>query len=231
MGTSSATVDASGRNLTLDLSMDGSYGDSSPLMAAAFGIAIPLDEVTPWEIPYDVRLPHWPLRFEIEFTGLRSFEGLADGFTNRDLMFGSTDSWSMMFDFWQDVPMRGLNGPMARAFGRTPRWLVKTLDDMTFFAGAGVGVVGVDYLFVDNFHVVEGGTYNFAWQAGAGFGYELTSAVKLNFGYRYFNYGQVETLLVDSAAANQGLFSFSQSSHEFRAGLRFDIWGFRGPWL
>jgi hypothetical protein len=231
MGTSSGTVDWSGETSLLARSRSESYGDSSPLLSGAFGIAIPLDEVTPWEFPYDVRLPHWPFRFEMEFTGLRHFAGRSNGFAIPTDMSGSTDSWSMMFDFWQDVPMRGLNGPMARAFGRTPRWLVKTLDNMTFFAGAGVGMAGVDYSFEDGVHLVEGDTYNFAWQAGTGFGYSLTKAVTLSFGYRYFDYGSVETDLIDSSLVIVGPFSIGQSSHEFRVGLRFDIWGFRGPWL
>jgi hypothetical protein len=231
MGTSSATVDASGRNNALGLSMDGSYSDASPLISGAFGIAIPIDEITPWELPYDVRLPHWPFRLEMEVTGLRSFEGLADGFSAVTPMFGSTDSWSIMFDLWQDVPMRGLNGPIARAFGRTPRWVVKTLDNMTFFAGGGVGVANVGYRFTDGFHLVEGDSYNFSWQVGTGFGYSLTNAVTMSLGYRYFDYGSIETDLIDTALAIRGPFSISQGSHEFRFGLRFNVWGFRSPWL
>jgi hypothetical protein len=231
MGTSSANTTATGANFDLGLVMQSEYSDSSPLIAGAFGIEIPIDEATPWELPYDVRVPNWPMRFEIEATGLRSFEGIMGGFSVTTPMFGSTDSWTLMFDYWQDVPMGGLNAQLARIFGRTPRWLVKTLDAMTFYAGGGVGVAGTSYQFTDTFHIIQGDTNNFAWQAGAGFGYELTKAVTLTVGYRYFNYGRTDTLVVDLAQAVRGPFSFDQGSNEFRAGLRFKVWGFHNPWL
>lgn len=232
MGTTSATTQTAGTNVVsapTPLILGGVYSDSSPLISGAVGLAIPLDESMAWELPYGIRLPHWPLRFEMEATGLRSFEGIVMG-TNPLDTFASTDSWSIMFDFWQDVPMGGLNRPLSRLFGRSPRWLVELLDHSTFFAGAGIGVNGLDFRYTDTFHVSQGDTINFAWQVGSGFGYELTDAVTLNLGYRYFDYGEVATDLLDTADRRVGPFFLGQSSHEFRFGLRFNVWGFHNPW-
>jgi opacity protein-like surface antigen len=92
-------------------------------------------------------------------------------------------------------------------------------------------VTGFDYRFTDGFHSIIGNSYNFAWQAGTGFGYSLTNAVTLSVGYRYFDYGTVNATIIDTALTNVGPFSISQGSHEFRAGIRVNVWGFRSPWL
>jgi opacity protein-like surface antigen len=135
-----------------------------------------------------------------------------------------------MFDFWQDVPLSSLNRHLASLFGRTPRWIKSGLDHTVFTAGGGVGVVGMSFFMTDNQQFTVDTTYNMGWQAGAGFGYQLTEAVTLNLAYRYFDYGSGEGRLIDSAATDVGSLSVTQSSHEFRGGIRVNVYGFRNPW-
>ena len=205
----------------------GSYSDSSPLIAGAVGFSIPLDELTAWELPYDLRLPDWRLRFEAEATGLRSFEGVFG--TGAFKTFGSTDSWSVVFDLWQNVPLSGLGRVLNMLPGRTPRWVTRGLDQVQVYGGGGVGVVGTSIEFTDNFHTAMSSGTQLGWQAGAGVLYELTKSVAVDLGYRHFSYGTVSTQYIDTAGVVRGPFSVSQSSNEFRGGLRINFWGFQ-PW-
>ena len=230
LGTSSGTTEISGSSDLANRAFVGSYADSSPLIAAAFGVAIPLDESTAWELPYDLRLPTWPLRFEVEMTGLRAFEGITNGPTLQSRNFGGTDTWTLMFDAWQGLPMSGLSRPLSWLPGRTPRFVTQTLDRSHFYAGGGIGVVGMSFLFTDNTHFASADDVQFGWQAGAGFEYALTSVVMLDLGYRYTDFGSVETRYRGVATnVDHGPFSVAQSSHEFRGGLRVQFWGFQ-PW-
>lgn len=230
LGTSSGTTDVSGSSDLSNRAFSGSYTDSSPLIAGAFGVAIPLDELTAWELPYDLRLPPWTLRFEADGTGNRSFEGFSNGPTAQSKNFGGTDTWSLVFNLWQDVPLAGLARPLSWLPGRTPRWLIQALDQMQVYAGGGVGVTGMSLQFTDNTHYAIADGTQFAWQAGTGINFALTKAVTLDLAYRYFDYGSVMTRYIGIGTnTDHGPFSISQTSHEFRGGLRVNFWGFR-PW-
>jgi hypothetical protein len=232
LGMSSGTTSVAGSSTLVfgGRPFAGSYSDSSPLIAGAVGVAIPLNETTAWELPYDLRLPTWPLRFEAEATGLRRFEGITAGPTAQSRNFGGTDTWSVMFNFWQDVPLGGTSRLLSRLPGRTPRWLTRALDHMQVYGGAGIGVAGVDIEFTDNTHFAQADANEFAWQAGTGLTYSLTPVVTVDLGYRYFDYGSVSARYIGiGTGVDHGPFDVSQSSHEFRGGLRVNFWGFR-PW-
>jgi hypothetical protein len=166
---------------------------------------------------------------EVEATGLRSFEGieLVPGTNRRSA--GSTEAWSVMFNLWQDVPLDPLNGALSKLFGRLPRFVVDTLSRTSLRAGAGVGVTGLDYLFIDEEHVAGAETTNFSWQVGTSLGYAITQVVRLDLGYRYFDYGEVTSPVFDRIDF-QGLYELGQTSHEFRARMTVDVYGFRAPW-
>jgi len=230
LGTASGTTNVSGSSDLANRAFAGSYTDSSPLIGGAVGVAIPLNEMTPWELPYDLRLPTWPLRFEASATGLRSFEGLTNGPTLQSKNFGGTSTWSVVFNLWQDFPLSGLSRPLSWLPGRTPRWVTNGLDQMSVYGGGGVGVAGISVLFTDNTHFAAADETNFAWQAGTGLTYALTKAVTVDLAYRFFKYGSVSTRYIGIGTnVDHGPFDLSQSSHEFRGGLRVNFWGFR-PW-
>jgi hypothetical protein len=209
---------------------EGSFSDASPLIAGAVGLTIPLNETTAWELPYDWRLPTWPLRIEADVTGLRRFEGLSSGPTLQSRNFGGTDTWSVVFNVWQGVPLGGMSRMLRKLPGRTPRWVNRALDQMHLYGGAGVGVAGVDIEFTDNTHYASADSTQFAWQAGTGITYSLTKAVAVDLAYRYFDYGDVNARYLGiGTAVDHGPLDVAQTSHEFRGGLRVNLWGFR-PW-
>lgn len=230
LGTSSGTTNVSGSSDLAMRAFAGSYSDSSPLIAGALGVAIPLNETTAWELPYDLRLPTWTLRFEADATGTRSFEGFTNGPTAQSRNFGGTDTWSVVFNLWQDVPLTVLGRPISWLPGRTPRWVTNALDAMQVYGGGGVGVAGMSLNFTDNTHYAAAESTQFAWQAGTGLTYALTKTVTLDLAYRYFDYGSVLTRYIGIGTnVDHGPFLLDQTSHEFRGGLRVNFWGFR-PW-
>ncbi len=229
-GIAKGKVHADGTSGTVPGPLDFTYDDASPLVGGAVGLEIPMRELTPWKLPKDAQLPKWPMRFELEFVGFRQYPGVGTGFAG-NAAFGQTKSWSMMFDYWQDVPLGQLNRPIAAMFGKVPSLLRRTLNKTTFVAGAGVGFSSLQFEFTDAFHTASEDTYNFAWQAGGGFGYALTNAVTLSLGYRYFDYGKADGDLLDSADTYEGPITIEQTSHEFRAGIRVRVWSFANPWL
>jgi len=229
-GIAKGKIEADGTSTVAGLgSLDFSYDDASPLVGGAVGLETPMNELTPWALPYDLKLPKWPMRFELEAVGLRRYPGIGTSF-GALRAFAETKAWTFMFDYWQDVPLGSLNRPIAGMFGKVPGLLRRTLNKTSFFAGAGVGFSSLELMFTDNFHTASEETYNFAWQAGGGFGYALTNAATLTAGYRYFDYGDAESDLIDTNGSVRGPFSLEQTSHEFRAGIRVRIWGFPNPW-
>jgi len=69
------------------------------------------------------------------------------------------------------------------------------------------------------------GEFTFAYNLMAGAGIKISKDMTLDFGYRYTNIGGVEVL---SAALNPGVSDDrtmgSMDVHEFRVGLRYEIW-------
>ncbi len=66
----------------------------------------------------------------------------------------------------------------------------------------------------------SGSNTNFAWALMAGTSYDVSSNLKLDFGYRYLNYGKART----SGSLPLGLYTYTQkdlASHDFRLGMRW----------
>ena len=77
-----------------------------------------------------------------------------------------TDDWSTLTNFWRDVSLT---------------------DSMGVYAGGGFGVGGYRYTYEPGIGVsAMNDVTTFAWQAGAGFIYELNDRVTIDTGYRFF---------------------------------------------
>ena len=214
----------------------GSDMDVSPLLGGAFGIAIPMDEIAPVEMPRWV--PDWDVRGEVEAVGLRSYD-----FRTRPIVPGNAkvstelDVWTVMANVYLDVPMRGLYRPISwttsRLFGR---WRLRTLkyalDRTTFDFGLGIGVAGLDVTTSEADNEGKSTDYNFAWQANAGFSYKVSDRVKLNLGYRYLDPGDSEFNLRGASLPQDGssFVKIDPEIHEVRAGVRVEVWDFATPW-
>ena len=131
LGYSIATADADGvlNFAPPTINLGGDDTDVSPFLGGAVGLAIPMDEIAPVELPWGWRLPDWDVRGEVEAVGLRSYDLKTDPIAaGRAKVLTEMDVWTVMGNFWLDVPMRGLYRPISwtssRLFGR---WRLRTL--------------------------------------------------------------------------------------------------------
>lgn len=220
--------------------LSGSDDDVSPLLGGAFGVEVPMDEITPWRMPFDWRLPDWPMRLELEAVGLREWElrthGQTPGAPNDEPFNTRATSWSMLTNLWLDVPLRGLHRPISatsRVVAKRSRLpgLRSFLKHSTWNVGLGIGMANLDVKTSDS--ILRGGksSYNFAWQVGTGFGYQLTENVNLGVGYRFFRPGEVAFALEDaSSPPDRGRFVLNTDVHEARFTLRIRVFDLPYPW-
>jgi hypothetical protein len=216
----------------------GSDTDVSPLLGFTVGIAIPMDEIAPIELPRGWRLPDWDVRGEIELVGLRSYDLRTDPIVAGNAnVLTEVDNWTLMGNFWLDVPLRGLYRPISwvssRLFGR---WRLRTLkyalDRTTLNMGLGIGVAYLDVTTREADNKGSADEYNFAWQAGVGFGYQVSDRVNLSVGYRYIDPGDVEFNLRGASLPADGssFVKIDPDIHEARVGVRVEVWDFATPW-
>ncbi len=167
----------------------------SPLIGGAVGLAVPMNEAMAWQLPWHWQLPDWRVRAELEAVGLRDYDVITKPIANNTgPVVTVVESWSLMTNFFLDVPLRGLYRPISwttsRLFGRWRLPLLKdTLKRTTLDVGFGVGVAGLDVTTREDVNRGSTTEHNFAWQVGAGFSYDLTDRVDLTLGYRYIDPG------------------------------------------
>lgn len=104
---------------------------------------------------------------------------------------------------------------------------------VTPYIGAGVGLAHVRFANLTDTGVQPGGGFgfaqngsqtNFAWALMAGLGYNVTSNLKLEFGYRYLNMGRVTTpaiVCMNAPACGYERHSYNLASHDIRVGFRY----------
>jgi hypothetical protein len=210
--------------------------DSAPMIAGSAGLEIPMDELMAWKLPYGLELPDWPVRPEIEFAGLRDFEYrtlVNDSMVGFDDVFlSSTKSWAMMVNIWFDTPTTVFTRPLAWAFQTRRASVRRALDPITWYAGVGVGTARINLDAVaTTAEEAKSDDFKFAWQVGTGFGYQLTPFVNVDLGYRFFKARELTPTLTDSVGNPvTGEYRLKESVHEFRAGLRVNIYSFTSPW-
>jgi len=206
---SSGNAEASGSTDFFEVS--GEDGDSSPALGGALGLAFAMDEAAP-EI-WGVEMPGWTVRSELEILGGRDWELRTDG---GDGFFSDVDSWSTLTNVWLEIPAHPM---IAWAFGRIP-----TLEFLNVWAGGGMGLAMVDVVTTDNVSRGEDDGIHFAWQVGAGLGYEFTDWATFSIGYRYLDLGEAETELRLGPGASIGTHSLDLGAHELVSGLRIEFY-------
>lgn len=104
------------------------------------------------------------------------------------------------------------------------------------YVGAGIGVaynrLG-DVSFTGNpnlTNVIHGNNdLSLAWSLMAGVGYQISDRTILDFGYRYIDFGRIESQQSDSAGfVNPAVKLSDLSAHEFKVGLRYYFGGDTG---
>lgn len=236
VGFSAESSEGSGVNTFTDpeRSVGGSASDSSPVFGGAVGYQVPLQRVLPVELslpevrlPYwpgrsvrlmkrrdEWRLPAWPVRFELEGRGGRDYELTTKPLFPTTLDYVSeVSSWSIMTNLWLDVPIAR---PIEAAFGRLP-----VLEPFTLHGGGGLGMASVDLETSDGIEGTGSATsYNFAYQFGAGLGYQLTERVSLGMSWRYLDLGEAEVDIQSLAGTDLGNFALDVTAHEFTSSVR-----------
>lgn len=232
LGISAAIIDTDGvvRGAP-DVPLSGEDSDSSPLIDAAVGLKIPMDEIVPREWLMDIRLPDWPVRFELEASGLREFELETDQNNGTQNFFTTWTATTSFVNGWIDIPLTEMWRPIQYlgGLGRQPR-LRQWLEPGSFFLGSGIGF---SYLEIDGTSNVLSGSdklFAFAWNVGAGFNYALTESVDISTGYRYVGLGEQEVDIKLSGVDTGDQLTYTPQVHEFRVQLRVEVFDFLSPW-
>jgi len=109
---------------------------------------------------------------------------------------------------------------------------VGTWYGVTPYFGAGVGVADVMFKGLTDTGLTNYGaggvasdnnSAHFAWALMTGISYTLTPNLKLDFGYRYLNYGNVSSnsIVCNATPCAYEVQSFKLASHDVRIGLRY----------
>lgn len=205
--------------------------DTSPLLDASFGLEVPMDELVPRELLLAVRLPSWPVRFEVEAAGLREWEfsTVAGGET----FFTEIKSTTVLFNQWVDIPAISIYQPFQYLFGlgRQPR-VRQWLSPASFYLGAGVGVTALmDIDGTSNVVSVHDDPVDFVWNVGTGINIAVSERMTLSVGYRYVGFMEQESVFQGPAGNDPNhKVDFDLDVHELRVGLRMRVFEFASPW-
>jgi hypothetical protein len=203
----------------------GGDQDSAPSYGGAVGFGFDIAEAIPrtwvprtWERP----LPGWTARFEFEGITGREYEMLTGAEGDATSYISEVSAWTFMPNLWIDVP---LHQPISWAFGRIP-----VLEPLTLYGGAGFGLSTVDLDVTDNVSEAHKEQFLFGWQAGVGFGYQLTQRVTLSAGYRYIDLGNPKVTLRNVGSDVEfGDFSMDLAAHEVNFGIRVKFYSIDYP--
>ncbi len=213
-------IDAKGRTQTSPLQdIGGKNSDWSPGGGLAIGIAVPMDEIA----PFDVGLPDWEIRFEIEsITTADDLEFNVDGCCANLPVRMSLETVTTSFGLWFDFPVT--DGVSALIGRRVPFF-----DPVSFTLGGGPGFVRNDLSLKHADETRSQEVLNFAWQVGAGFGYQLTPNLTLTATYRYMDQGRIEATPCCVTPTASDTFRADPSQHDVLVGARILFYGVPSP--
>ncbi len=217
--------------------MNGDDTDSAPLLGFAIGVEVPMNELVPREWLADIRLPAWPMRFELEATGLRDYDFQTKGSGSGSKVYSTEiDATTLLANAWMDIPLTTMWRPVQYVFGlgRQPR-LRQWLEPSSFYLGGGIGFASLEIDGTDNFVRGDDDVIDFAWNVGAGFNYALNDRFTLSAGYRYVGLGpntgiQEVDLRRQGGSNNQDHLEYDLQVHEVRVAIKILIASFRGAW-
>lgn len=212
-------ADAIGDEDRSPLALGGKDQDWSPGAGIALGIAVPMDEIVPW----DVGLPDWDLRFEIEVIGTADdFEFKGQGLSALTPLRSSLTSVGTTFGLWFDFPVsEGVSALIGRR--------VPFFDPVTFTIGGGPGFAWHDLSVRNLEERLDEETISFAWQVGTGFGYRLTEQVTLAATYRYTDQGEINGVLCCVSVVPGEFFDLAAVQHQVLFGARIRFFGVSSP--
>jgi hypothetical protein len=221
LGVSQLSGEGVGTNDLVGISNEGSSEDATPVWGGGLGAIFPLNSILPWRMRVpgfgeDVRFPDWETRFEVEYLRGRDAELTTDSFNPLDAYRSDIKTWTVMGKMRLDVPVRA---PIDALFGRVP-----FLEPLTVYMGGGAGLAMTDIAVSTGLLVGDDDARELAWQGIAGIGYQLNERVKLSMGWRYHDFGEAKTQLVDASITNRGRYSVELTAHEFTTSLSIWFW-------
>ena len=233
LGISGALLDTDGVvRGTPDVALDNNDDDSSPLVDGAVGLEIPMDELLPREWLMDIRLPNWPVRFELEAAGLREFEVETDqNQSGGETYFTNWSATTSFVNAWLDIPLVEIWRPVQYlgGLGRQLR-LRQWLEPGSFFLGSGIGFSYLDINGTSNVLSGNEELFAFAWNVGAGVNYALTDKVDLSVGYRYVGLGEQDVDIELGGVDFGDKLTYDPQIHELRVQIRIQVFEFLNPW-
>lgn len=219
--------------------LGGQDVDSSPLLDATVGLAIPMDEIVPREWLASTRLPDWPVRIELEVAGLREHE--LKSFAAGEDYYTEIETITSFFNTWVDIPLVTMWRPVQYlgGLGRQPR-VRQWLEPGRFFFGVGIGLSSIDLSGTSNVLSGRGDFIEFAWNAGGGIDYALTDHVDLSIGYRFVCLAGEKCMVHSDAlevdirggtpSAGDFDLKYELMAHELRVQVRVEVFDFLSPW-
>jgi hypothetical protein len=227
-----------GTNDIVAISNSGSSEDATTVYGGALGAVFPMNAALPWKmrmpgfgVPYwpgrelrfregdEMSFPAWPVRLEVEHLRGRSAHLTTPSFNPFDAYRLDVKSWTLMGKLRVDLP---ISPPVQAVYGRVP-----FLEPFSLYGGAGAGIAETEFAVSTGLLAGSKTRQRFSWQADAGVGYELSDHVKLSVGWRYIDFGQAQTDLIDQSSTNRGRYSIDLAANEFTTSLT--VWFWRLP--
>jgi opacity protein-like surface antigen len=154
-----------------------------------------------------------PIRAELEYAGFSKVEA------KRSYSVDPTDSAKMKQTF-------GIQTLFVNAY-----WDINTGTQFTPYLGAGLGMAFINTKFTDKGDdTIEGpwnestgskNVTNFAWNVGAGLGYDFTENWTLDVGYRFVGLGSVKTKSYSDDDYKMYGKTDNLYQHQFAVGIRY----------
>ena len=224
LGISWTSGEGNARNDIVGLTNKGTGEDATPVYGGALGAIFPMDAVMPWKwrmpgFREEWSFPEWPVRFEVEHLRGRDAELATPSFNPFDSYRVDVNAWTLMGKVRLDLP---ISSPIEAVYGRVP-----FLEPFSLYMGAGGGMSQTEIRV--NTGVLTGKKEHgqFAWQALAGFGYELSEHMTLSVGWRYLDFGPTQMRLFDASGTDRGRYKMNLEAHEFTTSLT--VWFWRLP--
>ncbi len=98
-------------------------------------------------------------------------------------------------------------------------------DYLAWYIGGGLGVASANISVSDTIVAGRASDEDFAWQAGTGMLVNISDNCELDFGYRFVDFGTVETdLNLIGGGAPAGNFTLDRESHNIALTLRYYLY-------
>lgn len=131
----------------------------------------PFTKNSPYDVGFNIGYKYGPFRYEVEglfmFSGYKSFSVNSNNLNNTTNFSGSTKTYGALVNIFYNFDTSG--------------------DNSYFYLGVGSGYGKAENkLSTTTINITDQGTSGFAMQGIAGYAFNLSSSMSIDFDYRYF---------------------------------------------